>query len=93
MRLALASDMIVIGDAWNGEEALPLAEELNPAVVVMDVEMPRLDGIAATELLRIVAPRRAVVMLSLHDDAATRARAQAAGAAAFVGKSCGRSIG
>ena len=66
--------------------ALALAGALDPDVVLMDVAMPDLDGITMTAALRRIAPRSAVVIHSLHDDAATRARAHAAGAAAFVAK-------
>ncbi len=55
----------------------------------MDLAMPNLDGIAASSALRTLAPESAVVILSLHGDPATRARAQAAGAAAFVEKQAG----
>jgi DNA-binding NarL/FixJ family response regulator len=57
--------------------------------VVMDVAMPDLDGIATTRHVRELAPRPAVVMLSLHGDSATRALAREAGAAAFVEKRAG----
>lgn len=86
MRLALEPDLTVAGEASNGVEALELTQSLSPDVVVMDVEMPEMDGITATERLHEVAPQVAVVMLSLHGDAATRARARAASAAAFVEK-------
>lgn len=86
MRLALESDVEVVGEAGDGVSALDLVQRLAPQVVLMDVEMPGLDGIAATTELRSRPTGPAVVMLSMHDDAATVARALAAGAAAFVAK-------
>ena len=86
MRFALEPDLRVVGEAGNGAEALQAAQTLAPDVVVMDVEMPQMDGISATELLRVLTPQVGVVMLSIHGDADTRARVQAAGAAAFVEK-------
>ncbi len=86
MRLKLVPDIQVVGEAGNGEEATRLAQELKPDVVVMDVSMPRLDGIQATEALRKLIPSIAVVILTLHADKATQARAEAAGAVAFLAK-------
>lgn len=86
MRLALEADMQVIGEASNGKEALDLISQLTPDVVLMDVEMPVMDGIAATQRLRSLVPQSAVVILSIHDDQATQLRAHQAGAVAFVGK-------
>jgi DNA-binding NarL/FixJ family response regulator len=86
MRLALESDVEVVGEAGDGVSALQEVQRLAPQVVLMDVEMPGMDGIAATSRLRAQAPRPAVVMLSMHDDQGTVARALAAGAAAFVAK-------
>ena len=86
MRMELESDLAVVGEADSGLEALNLAQRLGPDVIVMDVAMPEMDGITATEHLREVAPLVPVVMLSIHGDGATRARASAAGAAAFVEK-------
>jgi DNA-binding NarL/FixJ family response regulator len=86
MRLALEPDVTIVGEAGDGEVALALAQTLHPDVIVMDVHMPRMDGIAATAALRQVAPRIVVVLLSLYDDVATRSRAQEAGALAFVQK-------
>ena len=84
--LALESDLEVVGEVDDGAEAISLARTLHPDVILMDVEMPGMDGISATAALRSVAPQSAVVILTLYDDAATRARAQEAGAAAFVAK-------
>jgi DNA-binding NarL/FixJ family response regulator len=82
----LEPDLQVVGEASTGTEALALAQTLTPDVVLMDIEMPEMDGIEATAALRRVVPQSAVVILSIHDDAQTRGRAQAAGAVAFVEK-------
>ncbi len=94
MRLALEADLQVVGEASDGAQALELIPLLHPDVVLMDVEMPGMDGIAATVALREQALQSAVVMLSLHDDDALRARALSAGAVAFAPKhiSCNRVI-
>jgi len=86
MRLVLEPDMLVVGEASTGREALTLAQKLSPDVVLMDVEMPGMDGIETTAALRAAVSQSVVVMLSIHDDTLTRARAQAAGAVAFVEK-------
>jgi len=54
--------------------------------VLMDMEMPRMDGIATTDILYRLCPLTPVIMLTIRDDQATRARAQNAGVAAFVPK-------
>jgi len=85
-RFHLEPDLEVIGEASTGSEALSLAQTLTPDVVLMDIEMPQMDGIEATAALHRVVPQSAVVILSIYDDAQTRGRAQAAGAVAFVEK-------
>ena len=87
MRLTLEPDITVIGEASSGREAMTLVQQHAPDIVLMDVEMPEMDGIQAAAALRASTPQSAVVMLSIHDDGSTRARAQAAGASAFVTKS------
>ena len=86
MRLLLEPDMAVIGEASNGKEALALIQQLCPDVVLMDIEMPDMDGISATAALRTIVPQSGIVILSIHDDSSMRTRAQRAGARAFVEK-------
>ena len=87
MRLNVEEDFSVIGEATDGEAAVALARSLHPDVVLMDVEMPLMDGLSAAKAIHEIYPHVAIVFLSIHDDALTRARAEAAGAAAFVPKS------
>ncbi len=84
--LERARDIRVIGEASTGTQALTLAQALQPDVVLMDISMPALDGIATTAALHTSVPRSAVVLLSLYDDRALRTRAHAAGAVRLVGK-------
>jgi DNA-binding NarL/FixJ family response regulator len=86
MRFALEPDLEVVGEADDAVEAIPLARALRPDVVLMDVELPGMDGISALEMLRTATPRSAVVIFTLRDDAATQEKARAAGAEAFVAK-------
>ena len=86
LRLAVEPDLSIIGEAPDGPTAIALAAALRPDVVLMDVKMSGVDGIAAAAALRTVSPGSAVIMLSLHGDPVTRARAEAAGAVAFLEK-------
>lgn len=82
----LEPEVMIIGEAGTAVEGLSLAVDLQPDVVVMDVEMPGMDGITATGLLLGRQPKCRVIILTIHGDSGTRARALAAGAAAFVEK-------
>jgi DNA-binding NarL/FixJ family response regulator len=86
MALSLEADMEVVGEAADGEEAVRRASTLQPAVVVMDVEMALMDGIEATRVLRGEVPTCAVIVVSIHDTEQIRSDALAAGAAAFISK-------
>ena len=86
MRLELEPDMAVVGEAGDGATGLALARAIHPTVVVMDIAMPIMDGLAATAALSATVPDSAVVIHSLHDDRATQERARVAGASAFVSK-------
>ena len=86
MRLELEPDLRIVGEAGDGAAAIALACDCHPDVVIMDLSMPVLDGVAATTALRAILPATAVIVHSLYDDDPTRARARDAGASAFVGK-------
>ena len=86
MRLALEPDMLVVGEANDAEEAFALTQTCSPDVVLMDVEMPAMDGIAATQVLHTEKPSLAIVIMSIHDDVVTQTRAKTAGAFAFLSK-------
>lgn len=86
MQLELEPDVSVVGEAGDGETAVRIAPGLCPDVIVMDIRMKGMDGIAATRALCDTCPDAAVVMLSLQDDQATKDLASRAGARAFVGK-------
>ena len=87
MLLATTPDVFVVGEACSGEAALDLAALLSPDVVLMDVELPGMDGIATTRAFHRLRPQAGIIVLSIHDDEHTRTLAQSAGAAAFVAKS------
>ena len=78
----------VVGEAADGVEAVRLAEELHPDLVLMDVTMPVLDGIEATRQLRARAPGTRVVILTMHGEEETVERALRAGAVGYLVKDC-----
>ena len=66
--LSVQADVEVVGEAANGAEAVALAHELRPDVVLMDVQMPELDGVAATRQLQTSQPECRVILLTTFDD-------------------------
>jgi len=78
----------VVGEAGDGEEAVRLAGELRPDVVLMDVTMPELDGVEATGQIRSQWPEIRVVMLTMHADQPVIASAIRAGASGYLVKDC-----
>jgi DNA-binding NarL/FixJ family response regulator len=60
--------LTVIGEASNGEEAVQMATELKPDIIIMDIAMPKLNGIEATRQIKLISPRTAVLILSAYDD-------------------------
>jgi DNA-binding NarL/FixJ family response regulator len=67
MILASLDDMEVVGTASNGQEAVALAAELHPDVIVMDISMPELNGLAAMEMIKGADPGVKIIMLSMHN--------------------------
>jgi len=72
------------GEAENGQEAIEKAFQLNPAIVVMDVSMPVLDGIAATQVIKKSHPEMHIILLTLHNSRELLSRAFQAGARGYV---------
>ena len=77
-------DLEVVGEASDGEEAVKLARELHPQVVVMDSAMPKLNGLQATRQINDESPDVAVLMLSMHSESTWVRQAIAAGAKGYV---------
>lgn len=88
LSLALSGepDLECVGIAGSAAEATVLVGALDPDVVVLDIEMPRQDGLAAARRIRELAPRCVIVVVTAHQDSQWVVRATQAGAAAFVPK-------
>ncbi len=84
--LGFESDIEVVGSAASGAEAISMASSLSPDVVLMDINMPDMDGIAATEELSRAVPSASVVMMSVQGEADYLRRSMLAGAREFLVK-------
>jgi pilus assembly protein CpaE len=84
--LQFEADIEVVGAARSGKEGIQLAHELDPDVVLMDINMPDIDGISATEVIRQKTPHIQVVILSVQGDQNYMRRAMLAGARDFLTK-------
>ena len=84
--LELEADFEVIGEAADGRQAVALAVKLRPEVVLMDIAMPRLNGLEATQQLLKAVPAVKVIMLSSHNDDARLVSAINSGVAGFLFK-------
>ncbi len=78
------TDMEAVGEADNGRAAVALARELKPDVVVMDISMPEMDGLKATERLKVLCPEVKVLTLTRHADDAYLRKLLKAGAAGYL---------
>ena len=84
--LGFEADMEVVGTAESGPEAIELARKLSPDVVLMDINMPGMDGIATSEELSTTVPSAAVIMMSVQGEADYLRRSMLAGAREFLVK-------
>jgi DNA-binding NarL/FixJ family response regulator len=84
--LELTGLVEIVAQGGNGLEAVHLAQELQPDAVIMDLEMPGLDGYEATRRIKTQHPTTRVIILSVHADPDERQRAREAGADSFVVK-------
>lgn len=85
--LEIDGDIEIVGAASNGREAIAMAEASSPDVIIMDVKMPELDGIAATKVIRTANPAVRVIMLSIFDTAEYVDASLEAGASNYMVKS------
>jgi PAS domain S-box-containing protein len=85
--IAGQTDIEVVGEAASGREAVELARQLRPDIILMDVSMPDMDGIQATRQIKSELPEVRVVALSMHEDEHIHRTMRNAGADAFVSKS------
>ena len=86
LRLLLDSqpDIEVVGEAANGRLAVEYSGRFHPQVVIMDLSMPEMNGLAATQAIKHESPETAIVALTRHDDAAFVDELKKAGASAYV---------
>lgn len=84
--LYFEEDILVVGEAGDGKEALRMAEDLKPDVVLMDVNMPGMDGITASEAIATKMPDTAIVIISIQGEPEYLRKAMAAGARDYLVK-------
>src|SRR4028118_982242 len=87
--LEAKSNLEVVGEASDGEEAVAVCRELRPDVVLMDITMPKMDGIEATRLIKAKMPLTSVLVLTSHVAEDLLMEAVSAGAAGYVLKGSG----
>ena len=85
--LEQTDDIRVLAEAGNGEDAYRLFCELRPALVVMDISLPRISGIEVTRRMVARDPNARVLVFSMHEDVVFASRALAAGARGYIAKS------
>jgi len=84
--LSFEQELDVCGTAQSGEEAIQAAMDLRPDVIVMDINMPGMDGVAASEIISQRLPTTPIIMMSVHGEAESLRRAMLAGAREFLVK-------
>ncbi|HSL44018.1 MAG TPA: response regulator transcription factor [Anaerolineales bacterium] len=84
--LALAGNIEIVGEASNGLEAIDLVKELCPQVILMDLEMPVMDGFEAARQIKAIQPRCRMIALTIHAGDSERQEAFQAGMADVIAK-------
>jgi DNA-binding NarL/FixJ family response regulator len=84
--LSMQGDMVIVGEAYTGREAVELAQRLKPDVVLLDVSMPELDGLEACRRIRAHQPQVQVLVLTMHEREDYLRQALEAGAAGYLVK-------
>jgi signal transduction histidine kinase/ActR/RegA family two-component response regulator len=79
-------DLLIIGEAADGREAVSISKKRTPDVIIMDINMPRMDGIEATKRIKEDHPETVIIAVSVNDTPHLRESMQKAGASAFVSK-------
>ena len=89
--LLSGTEVTIVGQASSGEDAIKMAVEKKPDVVLLDIRMSEVDGLAALEKIRTALPKTRIVMLSTYDNPTYIARAVAFGASDYLLKGVSRS--
>ncbi len=84
--LSLSTDITVAGEASDGYEAIHQTQALHPEVILMDLEMPRMDGCKAARQIKLLLPDCRVIALTIHDSLENRKKCMEAGMEAFLTK-------
>ena len=87
--LAVSSDYKVVGEAETGEQALELTKELQPDLVLMDINMPGIGGLEATRKLKQANPELKIIVLTMHKEGPFPSNLIKAGAKGYITKDCG----
>ena len=84
--LSPEEDLQVVGEAVDGQEAIRKAQELKPDLALVDISMPRMNGLDVTRRLKKILPEIAIIILTIHDIDEYKKAAIASGASAYVVK-------
>lgn len=90
MLLRSRQDIAIVGEAADGEEAVHLAEKLHPDLAILDISMPKLDGIAATKIIKQNQPDMKIVVLTVHEEEEYAYQILQAGANGYLLKNAGK---